>query len=216
MSRIFELYQFLYDLFGEQDWWPCEGEKYGNEEIAIGAVLTQNTSWKNVEKALNNLKKYNLLSFSSINVVDLDTLRDLIRPAGFYNQKSIYLKNLASNVINSYGSLRFLFNKEQNVFKIRNFLLSIKGIGKETADSIILYAGFKPIFVVDKYTYRIFSYLGLWRAKFDYDGIRSLVESQIKEVYDLQQFHALLVELSKSNDYMGLLDKFKAYLKNNF
>ncbi len=201
--KVRDLYEMLYLKYGPQNWWPCEGEKYANDEIAIGAILTQNTSWKNVERALENLRSEGLLSLSSICDIPIEKLREMIRPAGFYNQKAQRLKDFSCYIVFNYHNLKnFLDDRE--VFSLRKELLSIKGIGKETADSILLYAGFKRIFVVDKYTYRIFKYYSLIPKDmpFDYEKIRLMVEKEIKEVEDLQEFHALLVregkELSKS------------------
>ncbi|NPA38523.1 MAG: endonuclease [Candidatus Nanohaloarchaeota archaeon] len=200
MGKVRNLYNKLLMKHGPQNWWPCEGEKYGNDEIAIGAILTQNTSWKNVEKALFNLKKNNALSLEAIISLPLKNLAKLIQPSGFYNQKAERLKTFAHYIISNYGSLKRFFEHSDDVLNLREKLLSLKGIGKETADSILLYAGFKPIFVVDKYTYRLFLKEGILDSaeKFDYEKIRKIVEKEIKEVKDMQEFHALIVEEGKA------------------
>ncbi len=182
--RITHLYRLLKDHYGEQHWWPADTPF----EVAVGAILTQNTSWKNVEKAIYNLKKHNCITPERI--LQCKELEELIKPAGFYRQKAERLKNIAS----------FFLRKDidkMSTEKLREELLNIKGVGKETADSILLYAFDRPVFVVDKYTYRLFVRLGVWKGRFDYEGIRNLVEREIKDVGDLKEFHALIVEHSK-------------------
>ncbi len=200
--KILRLYKILLKKHGPQNWWPCEGEKYGNEEIAIGAILTQNTSWRNVEKALENLRKFNLLSLNAISKVPVTQIANLIKPSGFYNQKAKRLKLFASYITANYGSLKRFFEQNKSLNELRNELLGLKGIGKETADSILLYAGFKPVFVVDKYTYRLFINEKILQPneKFDYEKIRSMVEEEIKEVKDMQEFHALIVAEGKERN----------------
>ncbi len=197
MGKIYNLYKYLLQKHGKQNWWPCKGEKYGNDEIAIGAILTQNTSWKNVEKALENLRHTEALNLKAIAEMKEERLKELIKPAGFYNQKAERLKLFAKHITENYKTLKHFFEskplKEQ-----REELLKIKGIGKETADSILLYAGFKPVFVVDKYTFRIFNHYGIINMnKFDYEKIRTMVEREIKKVEDMQEFHALIVQEGK-------------------
>ncbi len=197
VNKIRKLFECLLRIYGPQNWWPCEGEKYGNDEIAIGAILTQNTSWKNVEKALENLRNENLISLKKISKLDVKKLSELIKPAGFYNQKAERLKLFSQYIVERYGDLKKFFECGK-VEKLREELLAIKGIGRETADSILLYAGFKNIFVVDKYTYRIFKYHGIIEdEKFDYEKIRDMVEKEIKTVEEKQEFHALLVAYGK-------------------
>lgn len=200
--KILRLYKVLLKKHGPQNWWPCEGEKYGNEEIAIGAILTQNTSWRNVEKALENLRKANLLSLNAISKVPVTQIANLIKPSGFYNQKAERLKLFASYITANYGNLKRFFEQNKSLNELRNELLGLKGIGKETADSILLYAGFKPVFVVDKYTYRLFINEKILQPneKFDYEKIRSMVEEEIKEVKDMQEFHALIVAEGKERN----------------
>ncbi len=211
-KRILDFYNYLYSKYGPQNWWPCEGEKYGNDEIAIGAILTQNTSWKNVEKAIQRLRERGLLSLKSISCADLETIKEAIKSSGFYNQKAERLKLFAEYIICKHKSLRNFFEQNKSVLDLRQELLSIKGIGKETADSILLYAGFKPIFVVDKYTLRLFKLYGIIDdEKFDYEAIRLLVESEIKDVNMLQEFHALIVREGKN-----LNKKFANQKQTNF
>lgn len=197
--RILALYKKLLVKHGPQNWWPCEGEKYGNDEIAIGAILTQNTSWRNVEKALENLKSKNLLSLHKIAKTSQQVIAELIKPSGFYNQKAERLKLFANYIVDNYGNLRNFFEQNKSLKEMRYNLLSLKGIGKETADSILLYTGFKPIFVVDKYTYRLFIKEGILQPteKFDYEKIKLMVEKEINKVKDMQEFHALIVAEGK-------------------
>lgn len=187
---IRRLLDLLLDLYGPQGWWPAETRF----EVIVGAVLTQNTAWKNVEKAIDNLKRENCLTPERILSCPEERLKELIRPAGFFNQKAERLKAISKFILD-HGGLEELDKVPTN--ELRNLLLSVKGVGKETADSILLYAFYRPVFVVDKYTYRIFARLGIWEGPFDYEGIRKLVEEEIKDVKELQEFHALLVEHAK-------------------
>ena len=185
--KINQIYQKLLKHFGKQNWWPT---KTNNKftEVSIGAILTQNTNWKNVEKAIENLINENLLDLQKIKKIDLNRLKTLIKPAGFYNQKAQYIKNFAHKITNAEI-------KDIN----REFLLSIKGIGKETADSILLYGLDKPYFVVDAYTKRLFYRANIIETeKIPYNQLQNLIQSQIPsdlEIY--KEFHALIVELGK-------------------
>ena len=186
---IYELYKQLSSVYGKQNWWPLSGHMDKFDEVSIGAILTQNTSWKNVEKALKNLISANVLSLGDILNTDETTLKNLIKPAGFYNLKAVRLKEFANAVKN-------IKKDEIN----REFLLSIKGIGKETADTILLYGLDKITFVVDAYTKRLFYRIGIVDSeKIDYDELKSLIESSIPrnlEIY--KEFHALIVEHCKN------------------
>ena len=188
--KVFEAYKRLLKKYGKQYWWPADT----NYEVIIGAILTQNTSWKNVEKAINNLKSRHVLNPNSIINLDLNELKQLIRPAGFYNQKSVRLKN---------ATKAFLHIRKQadrlSTSELRKYFLSIKGIGKETADSIILYAFNKPIFVVDAYTRRFCKKQFNITFK-EYDDYRSFFESNLpKDVKIYKEYHALIVEWGKRN-----------------
>ena len=186
-----ELYEELLRAYGPQHWWPAETPF----EVVVGAILTQNTAWRNVEKAISNLKREGLLDPDSILRASPDVLRELIRPVGFYNQKLQRLLDVC-RLIKRYGGLENLFSLPME--ELRRTLLSVKGIGPETADAIILYAANKPTFVVDRYTYRLFTRLGLWQGPYKYEALKRFVESQIPpnvEVY--KEFHALIDEHSK-------------------
>ncbi len=191
MIEIREIYRILYENFGSQHWWPGE-TKF---EIVIGAVLTQNTSWKNVERSIAELKSRNLLDYEKVLNVDENELSEIIKSSGFYKQKASRLKELVLKIKENYGTFENFLKKGE-----RDFLLSIKGIGMETADSILLYAMDRPYFVVDAYTLRIFKRTGLTdnEQKKNYEKIREMVEKAFqKNVKDLQELHALLVKLGK-------------------
>ncbi|SNR82534.1 endonuclease III domain-containing protein [Desulfurobacterium atlanticum] len=186
------VYEVLFKFFGPQNWWPAD-DRF---EVCVGAILTQNTSWSNVEKAIRNLKVHGYLSPERILELDSDILKSLIRPAGFYNQKAERLKIFSRFLLESGGfeSLSKLSN-----YSLRETLLSLKGIGKETADSILLYAFSKPIFVVDAYTKRLFYRLGLIDSeKIDYDKLRKIIEGNIPaDITIYNEFHALIVRECK-------------------
>ncbi len=193
---IGKIIEILLKYFGKQGWWPTISENK-EEEIAIGAILTQQTSWKNVERCIANLSKANALDLKRIAEMDLKELEEKIRHAGFYRLKAKRLKEFAEYVVKNHKSLRALFRKPLR--ECREELLSIKGIGKETADSILLYAGNKLIFVVDAYTFRILTRLGIWRERFDYEKIRKFLESKLpKDLEIYKEAHALFVELGKN------------------
>lgn len=198
---ISKLYKILLKYYGKQKWWPYDKEyhsKMGTDyrvEIIVGAILTQNTTWKNVEKALRKLKDKKMLHIEKIATTSKYKISNLIISSGFYNQKAKRIIDFFRFVRNRYTSLNKLFSL--NIYHLRKELISIKGIGRETADSIILYAANKPIFVVDTYTKRIFSRVGIIKGNEDYDFIRKIVEKEINNVNDLKEFHALLVEHGK-------------------
>ena len=187
-----KVYKTLFEFFGSQNWWPAD-DRF---EVCIGAILTQNTSWSNVEKAIENLKRNGCLSPEKILEIDVDILKNLIRPAGFYNQKAERLKIFSRFLLESGG---FEVLSRLPVYRLRDKLLSLKGIGKETADSIILYAFDKPIFVVDAYTKRLFFRLGLIESeRMEYDTLRKMVEGDVpKKVSIYNEFHALIVKECK-------------------
>ena len=200
-----KVYTELYSRFGPQGWWPIDGkykkgrlnsvksfqEKF---EIIIGAVLTQNTSWKNVEKALDNLRGKNLISPEKILKTDSKILADLIRPSGYFNQKADRLKIVSSFLLKN----KNLKNEKDNI--IRKKLLDVKGIGLETADSILLYAFNKPFFVIDLYTKRIFSRLGFCEKNIEYKDLQKKFHENLPKKTNLyNEYHALIVELAKKH-----------------
>ncbi|MFO7937389.1 MAG: endonuclease III domain-containing protein [Kiritimatiellia bacterium] len=199
-------YSELMKLYGPQGWWPVKGRyhpgeygwpKTGNQvfEICVGAILTQNTAWVSVEKALANLRSRKTMSAQKIHKALPDDLKEAIRPAGYYNQKSIYLKSFAA-----------FFMEQKGRIPSREALLDVKGLGEETADSILLYAWKQPYFVVDTYTRRIFSSLGLVEPKEQYSEIQQKFHKALKPLYRnrnlvhiYQEYHALLVQHAKLN-----------------
>jgi endonuclease-3 related protein len=189
-----DMFRLMLERFGPQNWWPGDGPF----EMMAGAILTQNTNWTNVEKALTNLKRENLLSVREIYDVSGEKLAEYIRPAGYYNIKSKRLKNLVSLIIENYdGDIGRLFNEE--IQALRMALLSVKGIGPETADSIILYGAKKPIFVIDAYTYRILNRHDMVDDQVTYDELQDLFMDNLEPEYDLfNEFHALMVQTGKN------------------
>jgi len=189
-----EMYQLLYERFGPQHWWPGDTPF----EVMVGAVLTQNTNWTNVEKAIKNLKSTGRFSVKGLLDMPEETLAALIRPAGYYNLKTKRLRNLLEMIMRDYdGRLEAFFDEDTST--MREKLLSIKGIGPETADSIILYAAERPIFVVDAYTYRILSRHEMVTDDMSYEDLQELFMSHLPEDVQLyNEFHALIVKTGKS------------------
>ena len=191
---IYDIYKILLNYYGHQNWWPAE-TRY---EVVVGAILTQNTSWKNVEKAINNLKNENLLDEEKILNVDEDKLKELIKPAGFYNLKAKRLKNVTKFIVDNYGNTEEMAKTDKDTLTLRTELLSINGVGKETADSILLYALDRESFVVDAYTKRMFSRLGIINEKAKYDEIKEIFEKSLPKDLELyKEYHALIVEHCK-------------------
>lgn len=187
-KHLLQIYQILFEEFGPQHWWPAENK----DEIIIGAVLTQNTNWANVEKAIANLKAQKLLSLSALAKAKADQVAKCIRPSGYYNQKAERLI-LVSKALTGYK-----MPESQAEFRI--FLLSLKGIGPETADSILLYAYGIPYFVVDAYTTRIFSRLGWCQTENRYNDVQNLFMRHLqRDALLYNEYHALLVRLAKIN-----------------
>lgn len=192
-KQLTEVYQLLFDRFGPQHWWPGETQF----EIIAGAVLTQNTNWANVKKAITNLKSAHLLTPEKLYHLDPSQLAELIRPAGYYNIKAKRLKNFVNWLFQNYdGQLTNLQNLDTG--QLRAELLAIKGIGPETADSILLYAFNREIFVIDAYTARIVCRHGLIQPDADYEQLRELFQSNLPQDSQLfNEYHALLVRLGK-------------------
>jgi endonuclease-3 related protein len=193
-SNLFlRVYDRLFAHYGPQEWWPGETEF----EVMVGAVLTQNTNWTNVEKAIANLKNGGQLLFSSLHKMDTGVLAEYIRPAGYYNIKARRLKNLLQMIVDEYeGEPSFLF--EDSLDDSRKNLLRVKGVGPETADAILLYAARKPIFVIDTYTHRVFSRHGLVEEDTDYYSLQQeFLDSLPEEVSLFNEYHALIVAVAK-------------------
>lgn len=188
LLRIFEI---LLASFGKRNWWPGESQL----EIIIGAILTQNTAWTNVEKAIQNLKKENLLDVKKLYEIDIALLGEIIRPAGFFNVKSKRLKTFIKVLFEEYSGDINNFDRIE-IDTLRKSLLCIDGIGYETADSIILYALNKPIFVVDAYTKRFLKNHGLYNGNVDYNDVQKFfMENLSHDTYLFNEFHALIVYL---------------------
>jgi endonuclease-3 related protein len=193
MNKLQEIYEILLKHFGPQDWWPGDSPF----EIMVGAVLTQNTNWTNVSKAIDNLKQENLLSFEKLHELEVELLAEKIRPAGYFNLKAKRLKNLLDFIDEEYdGSLEEMF--AEDIIGLREKILTVKGIGPETADSILLYAGHKPVFVVDAYTHRIFSRHSIIAEDEGYYEIQEYFSLSLPEDVKLfNEYHALIVQLGK-------------------
>ncbi len=189
MCDLLSIYQQLFERYGPRCWWPAESPF----EMAIGAILTQNTNWKNVEKAIANLRAAAALSAEAICRLDQEELERLIKPSGFFRQKAERLQLLASYLCRNYaGSLELLL--QQPLEPLRQELLGLKGIGPETADSILLYAGGHPSFVIDAYTLRLFSRLGLFKSDEKYHRARDFFMQRLPEDPQLyNEYHALVV-----------------------
>jgi endonuclease-3 related protein len=175
--KLRQYYDALYRAWGAQHWWPAETQF----EVIVGAYLTQNTAWTNVEQALNNLRAANTLSIAAIRKMRLSRLERLIRPSGYFRQKAARLKIFISFLDKQYGgSLDRMFSESTD--KLRVELLSLNGVGPETADSILLYAGNHPVFVVDAYTRRILERHDILPSNTDYEDIRELFQRVLEPV----------------------------------
>jgi endonuclease III related protein len=189
------IYRKLKEHFGFLNWWPSDSEF----EVFVGAILTQQTTWTNVEKAINNLKNANSLSIDKIAEIKISKLEKLIRPSGYYRKKAKRLRNLCGIIIRDHKNLDNLFRLEKN--ELRALLLSYNGVGRETADSIVLYAASKPTFVIDAYTKRIMHRMfpKIIDEQIDYDALRISFERSINKDLDLyKDYHAQFVELGKN------------------
>jgi len=192
-DQLSDIYKRLYARYGAQSWWPGDGAF----QVVVGAILTQNTAWTNVEKAMTNLKRARRLTPTRMHQLPTPRLAQLIRPSGYYNLKARKLKAFTRYLFAAQrGSLTRLFRLDTAM--LRDELLAVYGIGPETADSIILYAARQPIFVVDAYTRRIMARLGLARADSSYDELQHLfMEYLPREEPLFNEYHALLVALGK-------------------
>lgn len=189
------IYHLLFQRFGPQHWWPGETPF----EVVVGAILTQNTAWTNVAQAIHNLKNAGCLEPESLYSLDTSQLSELVRPSGYYNIKGQRLKAFIDHLFQHYGGkLEKMFDQEMDM--LREELLGIKGIGPETADSIMLYAANKPVFVVDAYTKRIFSRHGFFPGTWAYDKVQSFFMDFLPRNADIyNEYHALIVRLAKEH-----------------
>lgn len=186
-------YKKLYSSFGPQHWWPAQTPF----EVMVGAILTQNTNWQNVSLAINNLKKHRLLQPNRLYRLPAKRLARIIRPAGYFNVKAKRLKSFLDFFQKNFqGDYKRMLNEETYV--LRSKLLEVNGIGPETADSILLYALNKPVFVVDAYTKRILLRHNHIGGGFTYDDVQRLFMQNLKKDVKLfNEYHALLVKLGK-------------------
>jgi len=187
------MFNRMLDSFGPQHWWPGETRL----EMMVGAILTQNTSWKNVEKAIAGLKEKGILNIEGLHEIPLSLLAEEIRPAGYFNIKAGRLKNLINYIKEGYdGDIPLFFREKTDA--LREGLLSVKGIGPETADSIMLYAAKRPVFVIDAYTYRILNRHRVVDDQATYHDLQTLFMDNLSEDVALfNEFHALIVKTGK-------------------
>ncbi|MEM0155485.1 MAG: endonuclease III domain-containing protein [Thermoplasmataceae archaeon] len=187
-----EIYANLLNRYGDMKWWPANS----TDEVVIGAVLTQNTSWKNVEKALNLLAKNGILSLKGISESGELEIINAIKPSGFFNRKARTLRVLATEILKRYGSIEMM--KAASLSEIMNFLNGVSGIGNETRDDILLYALDIPVFIVDSYTKRIMTRV---RGSLEFVESSRFVSETIydlgTDVGKLKNYHAMLVQLGK-------------------
>ncbi|MFA5689333.1 MAG: hypothetical protein WC959_09345 [Kiritimatiellales bacterium] len=192
--KLLRLYEKLLNEYGTQNWWPARTRA----EMIAGAILTQNTAWKNVERAITNLHRNGALNLGTLYKIPVPELAEWIRPAGYFNQKAGCLKNFASLLHENYtGKLDRLFKLGTD--ELRAVLLAVKGIGKETADCILLYAAKRPVFVVDAYTRRFLAAHGFEaESKLPYDAVAGTFTAQLPEDVQLfNEYHALIVRWGK-------------------
>ena len=192
LDRVFELvYQRLYTAYGPQYWWPADSPF----EVMVGAILTQNTAWTNVEKAIANLKTAGYLEVKALNNLSAQLLAEHIRPSGYFNIKAKRLKNFCQ-WLHKQGGLKSIVDIETK--ELRQSLLTVSGIGPETADDMLLYALQRPVFVIDSYTRRLFSKLEIIRGDEDYETLRNDFEAVLPaDVGLFNEYHALIVRHAK-------------------
>ncbi|WP_456418503.1 endonuclease [Methanocaldococcus infernus] len=188
-----KIYEKLLNTYGYQNWWPAETRF----EVIIGSILVQGTQWSRVEKVIEEMKKRDLIDEEKILKIDEDELINIIRKVGYYKRKARALKELTGFIVNNYGSTDEMAKSDESLISLREKLLSIKGIGKETADSILLYALDRETFVVNAYTKRLFGRLNIIHEK-DYEKIKRFFESQIpRDLKIYKEYNALIVEHCK-------------------
>jgi len=187
------MYRVLEDHFGDLRWWPAETPF----EVIVGAILTQNTNWKNVERAIQNLRGERYLVPEKLYRAKIERVEAMIKPSGYYRVKAGRLKKFLEFLFDEYdGCVEGMFREDWRT--LRKKLLTINGIGEETADSILLYGGHKPVFVIDQYTRRIFSRHGLVDGKAGYEHIQRYIMERLPfDVSLYNQYHALLVNTGK-------------------
>lgn len=190
-KQLMIIYQRLLDAYGVMEWWPADS----TFEVMVGAVLTQNTAWTNVEKAITNLKQADCLTIDGILASPDAELAQLIRPSGYFNIKTKRLKNLCRWIVNNGGVTKLT---EIDTESLRSSLLVVNGVGPETADDILLYAFERPVFVIDTYTRRLFTKLELIEGSEPYERLRLTFEDELEaDVSLFNQYHALIVRHAK-------------------
>ena len=194
MNPIRKLFDILFDYYGPQKWWPCQtGLRW---EIITGAILTQNTAWNYVEKAIGNLLAADVMSPERVLATSDTDLQELIHPAGFFTQKCAYLKAVAAFMLER----ELAFEQSADVWALRKELLSVKGVGRETADSILLYAFNKPIFVIDAYTRRVAERHLLLDGTLFYDILQKIfMDALPADTAIYNEYHAMIVALCKES-----------------
>jgi endonuclease-3 related protein len=186
-QQLMTVYQRLIGAYGDQDWWPADS----SFEVMVGAVLTQNTAWTNVEKAIENLKHADSLTLEGLLALPDEALAQLIRPSGYFNIKAKRLKNLCLWLAENGGESKLA---AVDTGALRLSLLQVNGVGPETADDILLYAFARPVFVIDTYTRRLFSKLCLIQGTEPYEDLRQIFEAELEaDVSLFNQYHALVV-----------------------
>jgi len=194
LPTIYQIFKKLLSRYGEQNWWPGDS----SFEVMVGAILTQNTSWTNVEKAIENLKDASVLSANKLVHTPHELLAEWLRPVGYFNVKATRLRNFCQWFIDC-GELQIL--QKQDTRLLRENLLSVNGIGPETADDILLYAFERPVFVIDAYTRRLFQRLGYFDEQHSYEELRFWFEKKLvrveSKVQVFNEYHALIVHHAK-------------------
>ena len=194
--NLIQVFQHLHTRYGSQGWWPADSPF----EVMIGAILTQNTAWTNVEKAINTLKANCALSSESILQTPRETLAEWIRPSGYFNIKAERLRNFCAWYQQQGGKPAL---EKLDTLNLRHSLLSVKGIGPETADDMLLYAFERPVFVIDAYTRRLFSRLQMISAEEGYETLRGWFESALSTQHNkvslFNEYHALIVIHAKEH-----------------
>ena len=193
MQTPYQIYKRLFKQYGPQHWWPADTAF----EVMVGAILTQNTSWTNVEKAIVNLKKEKALNCNKIVAMQEQQLASLLKPVGYFNVKARRLKNFCHWYQNTQQP------QKNDTEKLRKELLAINGVGPETADDMLLYAFHRPVFVIDAYTRRLFTRLGLIEGEPNYEELRQWFEKKLQRVDDkvrvFNEYHGLIVQHAKQH-----------------
>jgi len=194
MKRVRKFHNLLYERYCDLEWWPAETPF----EVILGAILTQNTNWKNVESALDNMRNLGLLEPKALLLAEMDVIKNAIRPSGYYNQKAFKIVRFME-WFDEIANCSIAALDTVDTTELRNALLSIKGIGPETADDILLYAFQRPVFVVDTYTYRIAVRHGWTPPDITYDALAEMLSSAVdNDINLMKNFHAMIVEVGKN------------------